>query len=419
MNASRYRWLAVVGVGLALIATTSACGSGPGPTLAEVYTATATAPPAGATAVATTAALEQTTRAPAASATQVAPSDTPRPSRTPRPTATRRPTSSPTPTEPPEGPEFPPDVNPLTGLEVEDTELLERCPLAVKVSNAPEVVRPQAGLDQADLVFEHYAEGGVTRLTAVFLGQTPKMVGSVRSGRLIDLEIPAMYKALFAYSGTSAGVGQRYAGSDLWPDQLARPGTASGAFYRRDLAKAFEHTLFVDPTALWEEAERRDISGRQELRGMSFAADPPAGGSSADALRIDYRAGISKVEWRYDEQDERYYRWQGGVAHREELSGAQLSAANVIVVSANHVETDIVEDTWGGGHWSIEVQIWGEGPVSVFRDGQRYDGIWRRQDRHDMLSFWTQDGSKRIPLKPGNSWLQMVPLGFTGLEITP
>jgi hypothetical protein len=317
------------------------------------------------------------------------------------------------------GPEFPPDVNPLTGLKVEDEAVLERCPLAIKVSNAPEVVRPQAGLDMADLVFEHYAEGGVTRLTAVFLGQTPNVVGSVRSGRLIDLEIPAMFKALFAYSGSSAGVGQEYRASDLWPDQIAGPGTGGGTFYRRDLPKAYEHTLFVDPVALWEEAARRGISKRQDLRGLTFDAEPPGAGRSAAEINILYRAGISQVEWVYNASDGRYYRWQGGSAHREELTGAQLSAANVIVVSANHVETNILEDTWGGGHWSIEVQIWGEGPVSVFRDGRRYDGIWRRWDRHDMLSFWTQDGDRRIPLKPGNSWLQMVPLGFTGLEVAP
>ncbi len=386
------------------------------------------------TVVLTRASATDTAPAATLTATPATGTSTPRPTGTattpPNPTGTRRKatktlnprtaTATATPTaDPANPPEFPPDVNPLTGLEVPDPTVLERAPLAIKVSNAPAVVRPQAGLDEADLVFEHYAEGGVTRLTAVFLGKTPSMVGSVRSGRLIDLEIPAMFKALFAYSGTSAGVGEKYAKSDLYPDQLARPGNARGVFYRRDLPKAYEHTLFVNPSALWDEAERRDINERKDLRGMTFDPDPPPGGKDAEELSILYRAGISQVNWEYDASDGLYYRWQGGAAHREELTSAQLSAANVIVVGANHVETTILEDTWGGGHWSIEIQIWGEGPVSIFRDGQRYDGIWRRADRHELLSFWTQDGSQRIPLKPGNSWFQMVPLGFTGLEVSP
>lgn len=343
--------------------------------------------------------------------------------RTPRPTRTARPTptasATPIPGPSPSGPIFPPNVNPLTGLEVADEATLERCPLAIKVSNAPAVVRPQAGLDQADLVFEHYAEGGVTRLTAVFLGQDPAMVGSVRSGRLIDLEIPAMFQAIFAYSGSSAGVGEKYKKSDLWPDQIASPWSAGSAFYRRDLDKAYEHTLFVDPAALWVEAERRGISGRQDLDGWIFDEMPPLDGRPAADFQILYLAGISQVEWVYNETDGRYYRWQGGAKHTEELTGQQLSAANVIVVGANHVETNIVEDTWGGGHYSIEVQVWGEGPISIFRDGQRYDGIWRRPDRHKPLTFWTLDGSQQIALKPGNSWFQMVPLGFTGLVELP
>jgi hypothetical protein len=404
--------MVVLGVLLTLLGS-SGCGGDPTPTLAQPLSGTLTPK---ATVVPTFTPLPTRTPTPASTPTFA------RPTATPRPTADLTQTASAVAlpaTGPIGGPEFPPDVNPLTGLQVSDPALLERCPLAVKVSNAPVAVRPQAGLDKADLVFEHYAEGGVTRLTAVFLGQTPAFVGSVRSGRLIDLEIPAMFKALFAYSGSSAGVGERYKDSDLWPDQIASPWTASAAFYRRDLDKAYEHTLFVNPARLWAVAEERGINGRQDLRGMTFDPDPPPDGTAARNVTILYQAGISQVEWVYDVSDGRYYRWQGGAAHREEMTGDQLSLANVVVVSANHVETNILEDTWGGGHWSIEVQIWGEGAVSIFRDGQRYDGLWRRQDRHDMLSFWTRDGSQRLPLKPGNSWFQMVPLGFTGLVVSP
>jgi hypothetical protein len=429
MTISRDRPLTLLAGLLLALFGLGGCGSGPTPTLARLLPTIA--PTQDSTA----------TSAPPSPAT-VSATHTPPPSPSPIATATPRPTAEPASatetarlsspqtaiaatantlpsTGPIGGPEFPPDVNPLTGLRVPDQAVLQRCPLAIKVSNAPAAVRPQAGLDEADLVFEHYAEGGVTRLSAVFLGQTPTMVGSVRSGRLIDLEIPAMFKALFAYSGSSAGVGQRYTASDLWPDQIASPWSAGAAFYRRDLDKAYEHTLFVNPATLWAEAERRGISGRQDLRGMTFDPNPPPGGTPAEEVNILYQAGISQVEWVYDAADARYYRWQGGAAHREELTGAQLSAANVVVVAANHVETDILEDTWGGGHWSIEVQIWGEGPLSIFRDGRRYDGIWRRRDRSDMLSFWTKDGSQRLPLKPGNSWLQMVPLGFSGPVVSP
>ena len=49
--------------------------------------------------------------------------------------------------------DFPPDVNPLTGERVSDPALLQRRPLAIKIANMARV-RPQAGLNQADLVFD-------------------------------------------------------------------------------------------------------------------------------------------------------------------------------------------------------------------------------------------------------------------------
>ena len=59
--------------------------------------------------------------------------------------------------------------NPLTGEEVANADDLDRRPIAVKLSNAPaDYTRPQAGLNDADLIFEHWTEGSVTRFTAIF-----------------------------------------------------------------------------------------------------------------------------------------------------------------------------------------------------------------------------------------------------------
>ncbi len=308
--------------------------------------------------------------------------------------------------------DFPPDVNPLTGEKVEDVRVLERRPLAIKISNSPPIVRPQAGLSFADLVFEHYAEGGVTRFTAVFLGHDAEKVGSIRSGRLIDLEIPAMYKAMFAYSGSSGGVKERIRNADFFPDRVISPDFGVGApvFVRIPAeGKAFEHTLFTSTQALWQLTEQRGLNQRQDLRGMVFSESPPAGGQPARYVEIPYAA--SPAAWEYDEALGKYRRFTDGQVHTDELTGEQLTAANVIVVYANHVETDILEDMVGGGHYSIEIQIWGEGPVTIFRDGLMFQGVWKRWAREEMLTFWDAQGNP-IPLKPGNSWFQLVPLDF-------
>lgn len=364
-----------------------------------------------------------------------APAATVTPTRTPQvtptlvvvipPTAT--PTPTPLPTEEPTAPPsnvvtpFPPDVNPLTGLKVADPTMLDHSPLAIKISNSAEV-RPQSGLNSADLLFEHYAEGGITRFTAVFYGTYPERVGSVRSGRLIDLEIPAMYQAPFAYSGSSAGVKERYRNSDLFPARIMSPdfGVGAPSFYRvpRE-GVAFEHTLFANPMALRQLAIERGVDQRPNFpKLMAFSEAIPASPDIKDAthVNIDYRVG--KVQWDYNANSGNWLRTTAGVPHTDYLTGEQVRAANVVVVLANHLETDILEDTWGGGHMSIEIQIWGQGPVIVFRDGRMIPGFWQRGAREEMLTFIDGLGNP-LPLKPGNTWFQMVPLQTQGAEAAP
>jgi hypothetical protein len=365
--------------------------------------------------------------------TPTPPAATATPTRTPPPqeTATLAPTATPTPrpatptaTASPtkvvvEATPFPLDVNPLTGEKMASAEVLDRIPIAIKVSNSPEV-RPQSGLNSADLVFEHLAEGNITRFTTIFYGEEPEQVGSVRSGRLIDLEIPAMYGALFGYSGSSAGVKERIRNSDLFPTYIAAPdfGVGEPYFYRvPQEGKAFEHTLFTNPAVLRKLADERGINKRPEFpRLMTFSEAPLEGGTPVSYFEVNYLKGTCTAEWTYDATSGRWKRATAGVPQTDYLTGDPITAANVVIVYANHIETDILEDTWGGGHQSIQVQIWGTGPVLVFRDGVMINGYWERIERNHMLTFWVAEGEP-IALKPGNTWFQMVPLGTTSEEI--
>jgi hypothetical protein len=308
-----------------------------------------------------------------------------------------------------------PGTNPFTGERVANPALLERRPIAVKVSNYPPQVRPQYGLNQADLIFEHYAEAGVTRFTALFYGRDAERVGSIRSGRLIDLEIPVMYDAAFAYSGAVGPIRLLIRDSAFF-NRVISPDFAHGGFFRvEEEGKAFEHTLYTSTFTLRRMLEARGEEKAPQLRnGMSFQAEAPPGGTAASRLEIRYLG--ANAFWQYNHAGGRYTRWTDGRPHLDAATGRQLSFRNVVVLSAHHQETDIVEDR--GGNLSVQIQIWGEGPVSVFRDGRRYDGRWRRLDAGHMLTFYDLEGNP-LPLAPGNTFFQLVPLGFTGLVASP
>jgi hypothetical protein len=303
------------------------------------------------------------------------------------------------------------DVNPLTGEKVSDPALLDRRPLAIKISNAPaKWVRPQSGLNGADLVFEHITEAGITRFTIIVYGESPPKVGPIRSARLIDLELPAMYDASLAYSGSSEGVRMKLLNSDFRPRILFayEPG-----YYRTGEDKPIEHTLYGNPEAFWSVLEEKGLNQRPDFNTyMAFSSDPPEGGQPANEAIIDYDWTI--INWHFDGMSGEYKRWTDGVEHLDANTDEQVSMANVVVILAGHVEDyNICEQSYNGvcASYSVQPQIFGTGPAVIFRDGQRYDATWQREGRYDMFTF-VDDAGQPLPLKPGNTWFQVIPIWY-------
>ncbi|MFQ5434812.1 MAG: DUF3048 C-terminal domain-containing protein, partial [Anaerolineae bacterium] len=139
-----------------------------------------------------------------------------------------------------------------------------------------------------------------------------------------------------------------------------------------------------------------------------FSSVPPEGGDPATYIKVDYITEI--VEWRYDAENGRYWRWSDGEVHEDANTGEQVNYQNVVVVFANTVEDATICEQITNGvcvALSLEIQLWGTGRAVVFRDGLVYEATWRRQNRNDMLTF-TNAGGDPIPLQIGNTMMQVV-----------
>lgn len=358
------------------------------------------------------------------------PSDTPTntstptstPTATATPTATFTPTSTPTdtptatdtpsPTPTPIGPIYYPDnINPLTGLEYPDEAAMARRNLIVKISNYPPVVRPQSSVNLADVVYEVEAEGGVTRFAAIFRSNMPTHVGSVRSGRLLDLELVPMYNALLAYSGTSEPIQRLFMASE-YVYQLFSPlkgdNCEEAGFCRfPQPGLAFEHTLFLDTTVLYDLATRRNVNTGYKARGFAFNATPDPGGLPANDVFIDWY-GQTDARWQYDPATGRYLRYTDSVAHFDANDGQQLWADNLIIIQVPHERRpDLFEP--GVSYESLEIQLWDQGRAYLVRDGMFYQGYWRRQDREPGSALQIIYGNNApIMMKPGRTWVSIV-----------
>jgi hypothetical protein len=302
-----------------------------------------------------------------------------------------------------------PNVSAFTGLRPSDPEALNRRPLAIKVANERSVI-PQSGLSKADVVVESRVEYCMTRLTAIYQSQDAPRVGSIRSARLIDVELPVIFDAILAFSGAVGPVREKLYKSDLGDHILEQ--ALNGPSFIRDPNIRVPFNLFANTSTLWSTATKRNWNtAPSPSAAWAFSEAPPAGG--APAARLDVTYPEFRVAWLYDAASGLWQRWLGGKQHVDAVDDKQLTADNVVVLTANHVQTLIPEHgtelTDGPcSNRSVEIQLWGEGPLKILRDGKVYEGKWVRPDRHSPFRFLDANG-KDMPLKPGNSWWQVVP----------
>ena len=111
-------------------------------------------------------------------------------------------------------PDVPTGTNPLTGLPIEP-EYEQRRPVAVMLNNLKKA-QPQLGNSQADIIYEVPAEGGITRMLAVYQSlEDVGSIGSIRSARPYYIELALGHDALYVHAGGSP---EAYADLKSWKE---------------------------------------------------------------------------------------------------------------------------------------------------------------------------------------------------------
>jgi hypothetical protein len=297
---------------------------------------------------------------------------------------------------------------PFTGLPISASALAQRRPILVQLGNSnPE--RPQVGLAQADLVFETLAEGGITRFSAIYLCQEAAEIAGVRSGRLIDLQLVPMLRAIFMHVGASAPVQAMFEADPLiGPNSLDYFRNHPGYVQHPERRRA-PFDVFTSTDAAWAAAR---------AQGIAVPGDPPPtlnvsaaslnGGTPIASITIQHHSSYW-VRWKWNDAESVWERFitndtnpNGDAAHVEATTGRTLTAKNIIIIRATHRQTDIIEDS--GGSRSVEVELIGSGEAVFLRDGQMYAGTWSRAAKTDWFRLTLADGTP-FAFTPGNSYI--------------
>jgi LysM repeat protein len=296
----------------------------------------------------------------------------------------------------------PPNINPQTGLPVDDQAQLQRRPLMVRVGNDP-AARPQVGLNSADMVYEEITEWWVTRFTAIFLSETPTTVAPIRSARLINVQLVPQYQGALAHSGGSDAV--RWEVSQAPIANLDEFYSPQPYFYRPN--EGWQTRLAINTEAAREYMAANGLDAPVALHGFLFS-DAIEEGEPAENIFIAYPRVTSFTQWRYDAASSQYLRFINDLPLVDYYDG-QISADNVIIYFAEHQETDIVEDT--NGATSIRIIVNGRGLAWFFRDGKLNKGYWETDGAR--TPYFAYEDGRPYPLKPGRTWVEVVPTYFT------
>lgn len=286
---------------------------------------------------------------------------------------------------------------PYTGKKAEDAKAIKRRPLSVKIENSG-AARPQTGLNSADVVYETISEGGITRFNCIFHSNVPKTVGPVRSARLSDLYIVPQYDGLFFFSGAHSSVER-----EVNKAGLANLSQDAGVMapYSRSSARSAPHNLYLNTEEAYRTAKKRGKEVTADLEPLQHLESSRETTVEVTEINVPF-SDYNKVKWVYE--DGSYKRFNSGEAHKDARTNKQVTAKNVVVMWAKYepVRRDKVGST------TFRIVLGGKGRVSVFHDGQRYDGQWTA-GRTAPPKFKDSDG-KPIKLAPGRTWFQVIPL---------
>lgn len=244
-------------------------------------------------------------------------------------------------------------VNPLTGEALSAPYDGSR-PYAVMINNI-QVAMPQCGTSHADIMYEVLAEGGVTRMMAIFSGlegETP--LGSIRSLRPYYLSIARSYDAIMVHAGASEG-----AYADLsntgWDHIDGVQGANSGNYYYRVQSRidnaGYEHSLFIDMEDAVAYAEAMDCRFQHEdyENALVFSDQPLTGGTPASQVTVHFRTSKT-TSFTYDAGTKLYAGAQYGSDWADGNDGTVLEFRNLLVLYADTKTIDDYGRLGGDAH---------------------------------------------------------------------
>ena len=275
-------------------------------------------------------------------------------------------------------------------------------PVAIMIDNHIDAM-PQAGLLEADIIYEIIVEGGESRLMLILQDEDLDKIGPVRSSRHYFLDYALENDAIYVHYGWSPQAQSDI--STLGVDNINGIYESANSFWRVQ-DKYAPHNAVTSMENIMEIADRKGYRVEKEKENvLNYVIDEVnlEDGKIADTVTIPYSYS-NTVKYKYDADSKEYVRYSRGEKQVDWDSGKPITTKNIIITKARN---STLNDGSGKGRQTLDNVDTLDG--YYITNGKAIEITCEKKSRSGQTVYKDMEGNE-IEVNDGKTFIQICPI---------
>ena len=275
-------------------------------------------------------------------------------------------------------------------------------PFAVMIDNHSDAW-PQAGLKNAYMVYEIIAEGGETRLMALFKGVNVEKIGPVRSARHYFIDYAMENDAIYVHFGQSPQAEsdiKKFSINDI--NGIAEDGTT----FWRTKDKAAPHNALTSTEKLLKSAKSKKYkTTSNDDSVLNYVKKEVNLENGEDAISVTIpHSNLQTVKYVYNEESKVYERYARKKAQKDLETGEIVTTKNIIITFCDNYTLSDTENKGRQGLKNI-----GTFDGYYITNGKAIKIKCIKNSRNEKTIYQDLEGNK-IEINDGNTFVNICPI---------
>ncbi len=276
-------------------------------------------------------------------------------------------------------------------------------PYAVMI-NCHNGALPQAGLQDAYIVYEIMVEGGITRMMALFKDKDVAKIGSVRSARTQYLDYVYEHDAIYVHAGGAKDALNRISSEGISDVDV------DGTYGFRDtsLNRSWEHTLFTSTNLLLNGVNAKGFTkttNTPNLLTYTTSLDLDVFNNSKNANNISIKYSEYRTSnYTYDASKKVYLRSMNSTKNIDLVTNLQYEVKNIIVYAVKYSSY-----TNGSSTQYQKIDNVGTGDGYYITEGKAIPITWEKTSHNSQTKYIVKETGKELVVNDGNTYIQIYP----------